>query len=298
MCAHAPPTHHDGVVQTSDTRATLVTVAYRTRTLDLAWVPVGADVIVVHNDDFLDRSALADRSIRHLGDGSNIGFGRGVNVALQHISAARVILANPDTHLGVEHWEALAEGTAKEIMVIPLVDAHGDPTSVVNRYPTPTSLVLTALRLGQWFGRQNRLRRALVPLLGSWGADHARSLTSQQVEGRWAITTHWPSAAACSFPTELLRRVQGFDPGYFLYLEDADLARRQAVVDPELEIVQPAMIPGVHLVSASSRSSAGRRRANLEQARSALRYASKESGAAWGVARAIVRTVGWWRGRS
>jgi len=63
MCAHAPPTHHDGVVQTSETRATLVTVAYRTRTLDLAWVPVGADVIVVHNDDFLDRSALADRPI-------------------------------------------------------------------------------------------------------------------------------------------------------------------------------------------------------------------------------------------
>ena len=63
MCAHAPPTRHDGVVQTSETRATLVTVAYRTRTLDLAWVPVGADVIVVHNDDFLDRSALADRPI-------------------------------------------------------------------------------------------------------------------------------------------------------------------------------------------------------------------------------------------
>jgi hypothetical protein len=280
------------------TCATAITVAYRTTSLAVGWVPEDAPIVVVHNDHELDNANVAHLDVLHIGDGVNIGFGAAVNHALAHVRTERTVLFNPDTVLEPAHWDALSEGGPHELVVLPLVDNDGHLTSMVNRYPTPASALLTALRVGRWLPRHHALHRTLLPLLGRWGRDHADSLTSTDGSGSWPASTHWACAAACSYPTELLRAVGGFDPDYFLYLEDVDVTRRMAAADPALRIVQPDVSPGRHAVSASSRDADTRCRANLEQARSAARYASGEQGYTWKVVAATASAVAAWRRRA
>lgn len=270
--------------------ATVVVVSYRSRPLDLSWLPLDAPVVVVHNDASLDPGGVNHPFAIHLGDRSNIGFGRAVNVALARVQTSRIVLINPDTNLSVEHWEAFVAGGPHEIVVVPMVDADGRRTSMVNHYPTPASLVLTALRVGRLFPRHGVARAAFSPLLGEWGRQHAGSLRGGPGQGgrSWPASAYWPCAAACSYPTDLIRRVGGFDPAYFLYLEDVDLVRRMASVDPRLRLVQPDVAPGIHQVSGSSNAMDERRWADLEQARSAERYAACQAGLAWSLAGLLV----------
>ena len=256
-------------------------VSYRSAVIDLDWVPDDAPVVIVHNDDSLNRRHVTHAATIHVGEGVNVGFGRAVNPAMAHVITSRVVLVNPDTILTGAHWRPLTSGGCHDLVVVPLVDGDGVPTSIVNQYPTPATLLLTALRVGRILGRDSAVRTALLPLLGEWGRRHHQSLIASQEARTWSAVTHWASAAACSYPTELLRRVNGFDPGYFLYLEDIDLVRRMAAADPELRVIQPEVPPGVHLVASSSRGRAGRRRADVEQARSAERYARSQAGTAW-----------------
>lgn len=275
---------------------TVITVTYKTPSIDLSWIPAGVEVIVVHNDRH-DTSISPTRTVVHLGNGTNIGFGAAVNLALRAAEGRRLILVNPDTELTPEHFEALASGTEHEVVVVPLTDFNGAPTSVVNRYPTVLSLLLTAARVGRLIARSSPMRRALLPFLGAWGRAHRQSLADRRdgVIHRWPMGTHWASAAVVSYPTDLLRAVGGFDSRYFLYLEDVDLCRRLARFSPGLEIVMPNVPSGRHAVSASSSSSTSRRRADLEQARSAALYAANERGSQWEVAAAALRVLCRWR---
>lgn len=130
------------------------------------------------------------------------------------------------------------------------------------------------------------------------GAGSTTSLTSRPEVRSWPASSYWHCAAACSYPTELVRKVGGFDPGYFLYLEDVDLVRRMAAARPGLRVVQHRIAPGVHQVSASSRGPEGRRIADLEQARSAERYARSQSGVRWRLIGGFMAALGRYRART
>lgn len=262
---------------------TVVYVAYATTALDLAWLPASVPIVVVHNDRSLQPSSCDGTSVTHVMSPLNVGFGAAVNVALEHVKSERVIVCNPDTVLTGEHFAALASGTPDEILTLPLVDGRGSPTSVVNRYPTPTSLLLTGYRVGRFFRREGAVRQVLARALGRWGQAHRELLAAPS--GTWPLSQYWVSGAVFSIDTERLTQAGGFDPEFFLYLEDVDLCHRMAERFPSMRIRMAATSPGIHRVGGSAPARSDRRRVNRHLLESARRYASRRRGLGWRMCR-------------
>ncbi len=280
-------------VQRNDStgKATVIVVAYGVDHLNLSWVPADVPVVVVHNDHRLGRDMRSHPNALHLFPQQNIGFAAGVNLALTKVRTPRLVLVNPDVAGTPRHWEVLAAGMADQIVAVDQVDGQGRPTSVINRFPTPASALLTALRVGQLAPRGTRRRRWLSSFLGPWGADHRRSLESTTGSRIMSIESHWATGALLSIDTEVLRSVGGFDPGFFLYYEDADLAARLALARPGITIVVADVAPAVHLVGGSAADRRTRAFVRAHRWRSAARYADRREGGAW-TATTLVLKVG------
>lgn len=271
------------------TIATVVYVSYGVKTLDLGWIPDDVAVLIVHNDDKLDRRTISHPGVVHLGSGANIGFGAGVNLAMRHVVSDRVILCNPDTVLVRDHWLALVRATGNEVVTVALRDAEGLPNSVVNSYWTLPAFVASALRLGRFARRDGRTRRIVNLALGSWGQAHQESVGVGG--GVWPLHERWGSGAVLSLPVDAIRAIDGFDEGYFLYYEDADLQQRMAAHNPDLRIRLAAVSPAEHAVGGTA-TPAIRREIERTRRRSAARYASRQASRSWHIAgRLIERTA-------
>lgn len=257
-------------------RGAVIYVAYATPTLDLRWIRDSAEVVVVHNDDSLDRATVEGRTVEHIDAPANVGFGAAVNLALPTITTERIILCNPDIGLRAEHYDALLGATADEVVTVPLVDDRGGPTSVVSEYPTPISHLASAYRLGRLARRGGPARRVASKTLGGWGRAHEESL--HHPVGSWPLSQRWVSGAVFSVDTERLRAVGGFDERYFLYYEDVDLCRRLATRFPGSAARVADVAPGVHSVGGSAQPTTERVRRD-----SAARYAASEPGVSWRV---------------
>ena len=264
-------------------QATAVYVAYRTSAIDLRWIPESDDVVIVHNDRSLDPARCDHPNVRHVFTDENVGFGAAVNRALPDVRSSRLVLVNPDTSLGHEHWDALATGPPEEVRTIPLLDSAGRPTSVISPYPTAISLALTAWRIGRLFPRGTASREALSRALGRWGRTHVELM--QEAAGCRPLREFWVSGAVFSVATDRIQSVSGFDEGYFLYLEDADLCRRLAARYPEMKACVADVAPGTHGVGGSA-TGADSRTVARHYARSCRRWAARERGTAWRAAAA------------
>ena len=160
--------------------STAVFVSFATPALDLDWIPGDAEVVVVHNDASLDRASISRRHVIHLVAGSNLGFGAAVNLALTRVTTDRVVLCNPDIMLTTQHWDALTDAGPDDVVTVPLVDEHDQPTSVTSRYPTAASHLASGYRLGRFAPRGGRGRRVLTGGLGRWGRAHEESLRTAE----------------------------------------------------------------------------------------------------------------------
>jgi N-acetylglucosaminyl-diphospho-decaprenol L-rhamnosyltransferase len=266
--------------------ATAVYVVYRTTHLDLSWLPHGIPVVIVHNDRVLDPSSIRRDHVDHVFTGENVGFGAGVNRALARVGTAQVVICNPDTEVAPDHWRALTSGGPDDVVTVPIADPEGRATSVVNRYPTPVSLVLTGYRAGRLAPVGGRARSLLARTLGHWGREHA--MLRDSTGGSWPITTHWASGALVAFPTERLRQIGGFDERYFLYLEDVDLCRRLAQRFPTMRIVMAPTEPARHQVGGSAPTTAARRAVNRHYFASVQTYTRDLPGWRWRLASALL----------
>jgi GT2 family glycosyltransferase len=271
----------------------VVSVLFRTFDLDLDWVPPEAPVVLVHNDRSFPPDRLPRPATRHIHSPENIGFGRAVNLAVDLVSTERVLICNPDTALGPEHWTALMADDAAEVRAVPLVDAGGVATSVVNPYPSPLGHLLAGFRVGRLAPRGG-FARSLAGRLGrGWVGENARSLAI--TEGRWPMSTHWVSGAVFSVDRARFRAVGGFSDDYFLYFEDVDLCRRLGTAFPDTAIVMSPVPPAVHEVGQSSRD-----RGNVTEvhrARSAARYARTQAPLAWRPVALALGARAWWLDR-
>jgi N-acetylglucosaminyl-diphospho-decaprenol L-rhamnosyltransferase len=271
---------------------TAVFVAYATPKLDLSWIPASVPVVVVHNDRSLELPSTAHPLVREVFSDVNLGFGAAVNVALEGVTAERVVVCNPDVAFRAEHWDALAAGEPGEVRTVPLVDGLGKATWVVNPYPTPVSLLLTGYRVGRLLRRWPALRRRAGARLGTWGQEHVRL---RSVEGgSWPLTSHWVSGAAFSVDTERMRAVGGFDDRYFLYLEDIDLCARLADRYPDMLATVAPVTPAVHAVGGSAPDRRSRRVVDRHHLASCRRYAAGRPGAAWRACSLLLLPRRWW----
>jgi GT2 family glycosyltransferase len=221
------------------------------------------EVIVVDNAS-ADGSAPAVRSlfpaVRLLEVGDNVGFARGCNLGLEAARGDYVLLLNPDAELEAGALEALyafLEDHPGVAAVGPrVVHADGTPQLSFGRDLTLVS---------EW--RQRRLVRGLARRDAHIVAEiTARIARPQQPD--------WVSGACLLARTADLRAIDGFDAGFFLYEEDADLCRRLRAAGGTIAFTPAATV--IHHLGRSMARNATR--ARLAYHASHLRYYDKHNG--------------------
>jgi len=219
--------------------------------------PAGLEVVVV--DAGSSDGTVA--AVRARQDGTrvlalaNTGFARGANAGIRATGAPAILVANADVRVRPGALARLVATLAAE----PAVAAVGPQV----RYPS-----------GEL---QASARRDLVPativghaLLGRWWPEnrwthryHARDLPSDRPRD-----VAWLSGCALLLRRTAVEGVGGFDPGFFLYVEDVDLGDRLRAAGWRLRYEPAAVVE--HRVGAST--SATRWRALWHHARSLDRY--------------------------
>lgn len=200
------------------------------------------EVIVVDNaSDPPLADALEGRldGVRLLTLDRNVGFGRACNLARRFARGRRLLLLNPDTEvrpgavdaladlLEREPWRGLVGGRTLGL------DGRVDPRSCLGQ-PSLWSQLCFALGLSTVFARS----AVFDPeSLGRWQRDSLRTVG--------AVT-----GCLLMVSTEVWDELEGFDPDFFMYGEDVDLARRAIAHG-----YRPSMTPAAAVVHAWGASS-------------------------------------------
>lgn len=165
----------------------------------------------------------------------NLGFAGGNNVAAKDARADWLLLLNPDTvtlRQGISKMYTFAKAQSGEVVVGGRTyygDGSLNPTSCWGR-----SSLWSLFCMGS--GLSSLFRRSAIfdpESLGSWARD-----TEREVD----IVT----GCLLMLPTELWRKLDGFDLDFFMYGEDADLCLRaqragaRCVICPDATIVHYA----------------------------------------------------------
>lgn len=163
----------------------------------------------------------------------NVGYGRGHNLAIEQAQSRYHLVLNPDVDLEPDALvEAVAflEAHPKAGLLTPrIADDQGEHQYLCRRYPALLDLFVRGFlpaRLRAMFSR--RLARYEM-----------RAEIDESVPV-WEP----PIVSGCFmlFRTDVLRRLGGFDPRYFLYFEDYDLSLRAH------ELASVAYVPSVRIV--------------------------------------------------
>lgn len=182
-----------------------------------------ADTIVVDNGsrDRTKELVAAERSwVREVPSPGNIGYGRGCNLGFEKAETKYLAVVNPDAVLEPEALRTLVdflEARPNVGMVGPaLIEGEGEFQSA-GSLPRPWDLVRAALPRGA----AKLDRRPIVP-------------------GEEPRRVEWLCGALFVVRTELIRKIGGFDPRFFLYWEETDLCKRVGDLGAELWTVGTA----------------------------------------------------------
>ncbi|WP_413706956.1 glycosyltransferase family 2 protein [Ralstonia sp. Ralssp110] len=161
----------------------------------------------------------------------NVGFGRGHNLGLDRLSALNSevhLVVNPDIVVKPGCVRAMADVLAQRKDVVLVGPRVVSPDGALYRscklLPTP------------W----NLFARRFVPSQFYAAADARYEL--QSFDYRSELRLHNLSGAFLGFRSEAFKALCGFDPRYFMYLEDVDICRRAsrlgaAMFLPQAEVV-------------------------------------------------------------
>lgn len=147
----------------------------------------------------------------------NVGYGRGHNLAIEQAESRYHLILNPDIDMD---REALAQAIGfldqhEELGLLTpcIVDESYEPQYLSRRYPALLDLFVRGF-LPARFRKFFRHRLA--------------SYEMRDVINDRDIVWDPPIVSGCFmlFRTEVLKRLSGFDPRYFLYFEDYDLSLR------------------------------------------------------------------------
>ena len=191
----------------------------------------------------------------------NVGFGRGANAGLRATTAPVVVVANADVRFAPGAVEVLAAAFVREpavgVLGPAVVYPDGRPQASARSFLDPHTALGHAL-LG-------RLRPE-----NPWTRRYHQRDTSA---GR-ARDVDWVSGCAMAVRREAFDAVGGFDPGYFLYVEDAELCERMGAAGWRVRYDPRARV--THRVGASTGTR--RLRSLTAHARSWDRYLRRRMG--------------------
>lgn len=145
--------------------------------------------------------------------GENLGYGRGHNLGLQLSPPSRFhLIVNPDIIVGTDVIERMCsfmeQNTDVGILSPRFLYGDGSIQYLNRRYPTVLDLVLRHLPL-----------RFLPPFM----LQRLKSHEMQDYGYTSACDVECMSGAFMLCRRDILERVEGFDPRYFMYFEDFDL---------------------------------------------------------------------------
>ncbi|HEX7275758.1 MAG TPA: glycosyltransferase family 2 protein, partial [Acidimicrobiales bacterium] len=219
------------------------------------------DVVVVDNassDGTEEALAAADPDARFLPTGSNLGFGTAANVGVANAGGPYVLILNPDTIVEPGTARALAAALDEDprlAVVGPRIDnPDGSLYPSARRFPKLGDAAGHAFLGVVWKG--NRFTRRYRML--DW--DHAA-----------AGPVDWVGGACMLVRRTAYEQVGGFDPAYFMYVEDVDLCWRLRKAGWTVGYQPAGRV--VHTVGASSQLAPYRM--ILAHHRSLLRFANR-----------------------
>lgn len=201
------------------------------------------EVIVVDNASQDNSVEVARRALtngRVIANEENVGYGKAANQAISEARGRACLILNDDARLDSTAVDRLLEVLLSDssiAMVGPrIVDEEGNPMpSARLNFPGPAE---------EW----DRLKAVLR------GANKNNVYPAEEDPTDVA----WLVAASVLAKTEVLRETGGFNPAFFLYSEDIDLARRLHDQDYRVVTVPDAVC--VHTGSVSTGTAFGRRK--------------------------------------
>ncbi|MFO7627547.1 MAG: glycosyltransferase family 2 protein [Candidatus Fermentibacteraceae bacterium] len=177
--------------------------------------------------------------------GENLGFGHGNNIAARQVDTGYILFLNSDARI-----EAGSLG---------MLVAHLDENASV-------AGVQPLIRAWKWPLVTAGSGVYVTPYGEAWDA---RFMHLERSAGDAVTAPPAVSAAVSLWRTDAFRAVGGFDPGYFMYFEDADLCLRARALGWDFSVLRRAS--ALHMTGASS----DRSRASLWELASSVRLARR-----------------------
>lgn len=203
---------------------------------------------------------------------TNGGFAVAANAGMRRAldsGAHWILFCNPDA--------VLPPGAARRLVEV--AEGHPKPAVVA-----PALLNLDG-SLQPMVERTYRLGRALAGMVRIGGANRAKPAPADGPP----VSVDWVHGAVLLAPADLLRRIDGWDEGYFLYAEDMDLCLRARRAGADVLVVPDVKAP--HVSGASSALSGGEVLRAADRVAGMSRFLGKEhgrwAGALFGLATAI-----------
>jgi N-acetylglucosaminyl-diphospho-decaprenol L-rhamnosyltransferase len=173
------------------------------------------DVVLADNgsvDGAPERAAAAADDVRLLRTGGNVGYGAAANAALADVASGWALVVNPDVRFEDGSVDELLAAAARWPRAATVGPAIRTPEGVL--YPSARDLPSLSTGIGHatvgWFWPGN-----------PWTARYRRErdVVRERPAG-------WLSGSCFLVDLEAFHSVGGFDPAYFMYFEDVDLAER------------------------------------------------------------------------
>jgi N-acetylglucosaminyl-diphospho-decaprenol L-rhamnosyltransferase len=185
----------------------------------------------------------------------NVGFGRGANAGIRHARAPIVVVCNADVRFAPDALRRL-------VAAFELDDRLGAVGPAV-RYPEGGHQASARIE-------PDLLTALGHAVLGGVRPDNRFTRRYRQLDADPDVArdVDWLSGCALALRREAVVGIGGFDPGYFLYVEDVDLAARLRAAGWRVRYEPAAQV--THRVGASTRMH--RWRALRAHARSLDRY--------------------------
>ncbi|MCZ2822322.1 glycosyltransferase family 2 protein [Modestobacter sp. VKM Ac-2977] len=173
------------------------------------------DVVLADNgstDGWPERVAHGTDDVRVLQIGGNVGYGPAANAGLADLTTGWAVVANPDVRFEENAVDELLAAAARWPRAATMGPAIRTPEDAL--YPSARDLPSLSTGIGH-------------ALLGwVWPANPWTARYRREREAPRERPAGWLSGSCLLVDLAAFHSVGGFDPGYFMYFEDVDLAER------------------------------------------------------------------------